>query len=1275
MITKNNFKDMLKTLGFKSDGNIFQKSIGEADLKVDFDKKEIIYPEDKGLKVNERQTCNFSQNENFVVFECVYRLLNKGYKPKHLELEPRWRVGHGASGGRADILVRDQENNPLLIIECKTAGDEFEKAWDETRQNGGQLFSYAHQDAQTQYLCLYASSFLESELDYKYKLIHHLDNPQILAEDTTLMLFENANKADDRFAVWRDTYKLEFTEVGIFEENIQAYQIGKDNYTLAEDTKPIGAVDKDRKYHDFRTILRKHNIARRENAFEVLVNLFLCKLVDEEENRDNLQFYWNGPAFDDYFDFVDRLQKLYQRGMHKFLNEEISYISSDQIDAAFWPVKNDRNATKKQIQAYFRELKFFSNSAFSFLDTHNKELFNKNTAVLSEVVQMWQGLRLKTDDQNQFLGDMFEFFLDNGIKQSEGQFFTPLPICKFILASLPLAQKIADNPEPIKAIDYACGSGHFLNEYAYQIKPLLEAQNKNISDYYSQITGIEKEDRLAKVAKVAAYMHGQEQIKILDADALAVHSEIQRENFDILVANPPFSVEGFLQTLSDVDKEQYQLIQTRGENSNTDTIQCFFLERIHHLMAPDGVVGVIVPSSILSNTEAIHKRTREILLQFFNLVSIAELGQGAFGKTSTNTVVLFLKRKAKIPESAEHYRNRVEDFFSGDDQAQYQDDDLIEAYCKYIDVTYEEYTELFAQTSHDPLSNLLEYDIFKDYRQDFDQSTEIKKLNKSTAFKKKTPTERSAELDQRFITYLHNKEKEKLYYFILAYKQENKVLIVNAPNTSKERKQFLGYEWSSAKGREGIKYDGGDTVNDIITPLFDPQDLDNNTKINTAIKRNFIGEITDSLPEHCHYTKLTSMLNFSLVDFDKIINLNPQHQIEEIVQSITNAGYETKKLGEVVNIIRGVNYDKNEEITTPTSNIILTADNITLEGTFVVKKQIFLNDSVELDDEKRLKAGDIFICFSSGSKKHVGKTAYIKHNTEYYAGGFMGILRNKDINSLSKYLFELLNIDMYRNIIKNTSTGSNIQNLSSTLEEIKIPLPPPEVQKQIVGECNTVDNETDQARQVIVTAKRQIAEKVNRLWHESTKDKLDNVIWINTKTYNPTQKPDNEFIYIDIDSVGKANGAIDYSKRLTGNNAPSRARRIAKNGNTIISTVRPYLKGFAFIDTDDIDDCVFSTGFAVLESKNPQSLLNKVIFYFFMYMDELMQQMKNTMGKSSYPSINESDIKNYQIPVPPLNVQQQLVAEVEQLETEIIQAQAVIDNATQRKNAILTKYL
>ena len=51
---------------------------------------------------------------------------------------------------------------------------------------------------------------------------------------------------------------------------------------------------------------------------------------------------------------------------------------------------------------------------------------------------MLEDIHLKTDEPNQFLGDLFEGFLDNGVKQSEGQFFTPLPVVRFNVSSLPL---------------------------------------------------------------------------------------------------------------------------------------------------------------------------------------------------------------------------------------------------------------------------------------------------------------------------------------------------------------------------------------------------------------------------------------------------------------------------------------------------------------------------------------------------------------------------------------------------------------------------------------------------------------------------------------------------------------------------------------------------------------------------------------------------------------------------------------------------------------------
>ena len=1249
MITKSNFKDLLKTLDFTEEGNIYQKSIGDVTLQVDFGKQRLIYPEDNGLKVNRRDTCNFSHPENFVVFECIHRLLEKGYKPEYLELEPTWRVGHRASGGRADILVRDHENNPLLIIECKTAVDEFERAWIKTLQNGDQLFSYAQQIPQIQYLCLYASDFVNNKIHIDQRIIAHRDNEKIIAQNESLRHFSEATDVEDRYAIWRDTYELEYTESGIFEENIQAYQIGKNKYTFEIDTKPIDAADakKDGKFHKFRTILRKHNIARREQAFEVLVNLFLCKLVDEEDNKTDLQFSWKGIAYDNYFDYIDRLQNLYRTGMDKFLGKNISYVSNEQIDNAFWALKSDPDAIKKQIQDYFRKLKFFTNSAFSLQDTHNEELFKRNAKVLLEIVQMWQGIRLKTDAQNPFLGEMFELFLDDGVKQSEGQFFTPLPICKFIVCSLPLKQKIEEKAEPLRAIDYACGSGHFLNEYAYQIKPLVEKQERG--RYYSHITGIEKEDRLAKVAKVAAYMHGQEQIKILDTDALALHTEIEKESYDVLVANPPFAVKEFLHTLSKDSKKEYQLIQATGEDSDTNTIQCFFVERIYHLMAPDGVVGVIVPSSILSNADAVHIRTREILLEYFDLVCITELGSGTFGKTDTNTVVLFLRRKKRKPETAEHYFNRVNNFFEGDhNNAKYKDDHLIKAYCKHIEIPYEEYIKLFAATNIAQLIKLFQYDIFQDYKQAFSQSTKIKNLKKSNAFKKKTPMEQSAELAQRLIDYLYTVEKEKLYYFILAHTQEGKVLIVNAPNNKKEQDQFLGYKWSEAKGREGIQYNGGDTVNDVITPLFDPKNLDNNTKINTAIKRNFVGEITDPLPKHCQYAKLTDMLDFSRIDFDKAISLNPKQ----------NIALETKwnvvKLGEVVETQYG--YTANAEDAGDVRYLRIT--DITEDGQLKNRDKKYINPSEQIIQNYTLNPNDIVIARSGST----GRMLLYKGINEHliFASYLVRLTMSEKI--LPEYIFAYhQTTDYWKQVDALTTTLAQPNLNAERMKEIKIPLPPIKVQQQIIDKCKVVDQKTDEARQTITKAKEEIEALVNSIGKTS---KLDQVVNKISDIVNP-QEEDGIVYYIGLENIESQTGVLlgniqsDYSTIKSNKN-------VFRKGDILYGKLRPNLNKVVLANIDGI--C--STDILVLRPNDP----NSATFYKHYFLSEAFNsEVLTTVSGQQLPRTSWEKINR--IPVPPSDIQQQFAAEVEQLEAKITEAQVEIDNATERKNAILKKYL
>lgn len=889
MLTQDNLADLLHALGFDKKGAVHRKTIGSATLEVNFTKKEIAYPEAAGLVINERQTCNFEANENFVVLECVHRLLEKGYKPEHIELEPKWKLGRGASGGRADILIKDNDGRPLLIIECKTAGNEFKRAWNKTLQDGDQLFSYAQQISETKFLCLYTSDLEAGVPNYTSYIIAHRDNQKYLSDNPAFKGFDTATDVKERYSVWRDTYKLDYTTKGVFEENIQPYHIGKDKYSLA-DLHAISASDQQKKYHEFATILRQHNVSGRENAFDKLVNLFLCKLVDEIEHPTDLKFYWKGVAYDTHFDLMDRLQQLYQAGMKKFLGEEITYIDRGAVNGAMRFIKQNPDATMNAVWHLFVQQKFFTNNDFSLIDVHNEKLFYQNAEVLLKILQMWQDIRL-TDPHghNQFLGDMFEGFLDQGVKQSEGQFFTPMPICRFIMMSLPLASLIERSATPPKAIDYACGAGHFLTELALQIKPLVETHKPgaNLAAYHQALYGIEKEYRLSKVAKVSAFMYGQQGINICYGDGLVnqheAFPEIKDGTFDLLVANPPYSVRGFLETLPEEERKAYTLTETINDLETSNSIETFFIERAKQLLRADGVAAIILPSSILSNGGSAYIRTREILIQYFDIVAIAEFGSGTFGKTGTNTVTLFLRRKKTAPDTAAHYRERVAEWFKGCDASQrkqviYKDEHLIARYAEHINVPLDDYKTLLKGDPDGSWTKHLE----SVYLDKFNASTEVAALCNARWFKALNSEKQDAAVNQRYLAFVQAIERDKIYHFVMAHDQPNPVLIIRSPIETKAIKQFLGYEWSSAKGDEGIKLIK-DAHGRHLTPLYDETNRDNKEKLSQCISANFdnpITSISSELQKFAHIAKLVDMLDFSRPSFEKQLSEKTKKSVD-----------------------------------------------------------------------------------------------------------------------------------------------------------------------------------------------------------------------------------------------------------------------------------------------------------------------------------------------------------------------------------------------------------
>lgn len=115
------------------------------------------------------------------------------------------------------------------------------------------------------------------------------------------------------------------------------------------------------------------------------------------------------------------------------------------------------------------------------------------------------------------------------------------------------------------------------------------------------------------------------------------------KQFDIIISNPPYSVSAF-KGLMDEEKAKLGFELYNRLTDQSSEIECLFIERTKQLLKDGGVAGIILPSSILSNT-GIYSQTREILFKHFEILGIAELGSNTFMATGTNTVTLFLRRR------------------------------------------------------------------------------------------------------------------------------------------------------------------------------------------------------------------------------------------------------------------------------------------------------------------------------------------------------------------------------------------------------------------------------------------------------------------------------------------------------------------------------------------------------------------------------------------------------------------------------------------------------
>ena len=1210
-------KKLAQVIGFQPKENaedIFIKKY-QNDYCLEIDFKNLIFHFGGKIKVGGKTIQNITKPEDWVVLECVDRLLTKGYKPENISLEKVWPAGHQHSG-RLDICVTRDDGSEYLLIECKTYGKEFDKEFNRINKDGGQIFTYFKFSNKPDVIMLYASEVKGKDIVYRNEIIK-------IEEDY------RTGDVKDFYEKWNKLTK----DNGVFDSWVNPYNFESKALTI-NDLEEIRQEDSSFIFNRFLEILRHNVVSDKGNAFNRIFTMFLCKIYDEKTNEgtDNeLGFQWL-EGIDTHRSFQLRLTDLYKNGMHEFLEKVVTDFSETEFKNRFPTLTEEQ---RNPIIEEFRKLRLEKNNEFAIKDVYDEQSFNENAVVVKEIVQLLEKFKLRYTKKQQYLSDFFELLLTTGLKQESGQFFTPVPVAQFVIKSLPIdtilenklsSAKIANDTLLPYVMDYAAGSGHFLTETMHEMQRLLDKKDdkkyspsvatkiRNWKDDHfawaiQYVYGIEKDYRLVKVGKVGCYLHGDGLANVIHSDGLANFShpdykgkllnkdkDFPQDNkqFDIIVSNPPYSVSAFKNAARSFYKEgDFELYNKLTDNSSE--IECLFIERTKQLLKDGGVAGVILPSSILSNT-GIYSKSREIILQYFDIVGITELGSNTFMATGTNTVTLFLRRRNNYESS--NIRIAVEKFF-----VNFQDvtiNGIEKPVAKYIshvweNISFEDYISLLKKELN---ANIEQHEIYKEYQK------KIKSKN-----------------DKEFWNLLLDKELDKLYYFILVYKQ--KVVLVKSGEKDAE-KRFLGYEFSNRRGSEGIHpIQRGKSIEDC-TQLFDAEIFDNPEKASTYIYKAFSGDydfpIDEAMKNNVSRHDLLDMMTFDRVDFEKNISLSVKKKVK------IDSKWELKKLGEVSEIEYGTRIVKKSEQgkiypVYGGGGETFKSDNFNREDTFIISRFGMSPKCV------RYISGKFFLN-DSGLTLNTANSDIL--NQDY----------------LNQFLF--LNQEM----VYLSGQGVAQKNLEiETFNSLKIPLPPLDIQQKIVSEIEVLEAKEKEAKEEV----------------EKLKIKSNDVFNSNTKTntrrfYEVCDLKAGDFVKVgDISKEEKDNLFPCYG----GNGLRGYVKTFTHEGKYSLVGRQGALCGNVHL----VEGKFHATEHALVVT--PLADIDSVWLYYKLVSMNLNQYATGT----AQPGLSVMNLKPIEINIPSLSEQQKIVSEIEKIEAKINALETEIAEIPKLKETVLKKYL
>lgn len=391
---------------------------------------------------------------------------------------------------------------------------------------------------------------------------------------------------------------------------------------------------------------------------------------------------------------------------------------------------------------------------------------------------------------------------------------------------------------------------------------------------------------------------------------------------------------------------------------------------------------------------------------------------------------------------------------------------------------------------------------------------------------------------------------------------------------------------------------------------------------------------------------------------------------------------EKHKIKSYIKQIRGVSYKPDDlcDVLDNSSVILLRANNI--EDGIINFDSIQYVSKSKVSSEQYLKKGDILICASSGSKNLVGKAASFDFDIECTFGAFCKVIRPKD--GYSQYLSVFFQSQSYRQKISEFAIGANINNIRNEhIDELYISMYPESERYFIVKKINTVQSIISWRKNMIKKLDELIKARFVEMFgdlvvnpYKWTVVKLSDIslflksglsrrlsdVDIGLPVIRSGNIQNGQFVYNDIKYWYKDDpqGANTEDYRL-------------ENGDILVNFINSASQiGKTAIFSGVNRECIYTTN--ILRMKLTDSC-NIYYYNWFAMSDYYYMQLRNiiqpAVNQASFTTVNFLKLN---IPLPPLQLQNQFETFVHQVNKSKVEVQRALDEAQLLFDSLMQKY-